>query len=380
MKRWHGTLIIFAVMVVALAFNTALARWLPYIENVILILHIAGFFIVLITITVMAPVKSSAHDVFAQFTNGGGFESTRLSLFVGLLGAVFMFLGADGAVHMAEEMKGATTALPLALVSSIVINGTLGFAMLIAVLFCIGDLDAALESPTGYPFIAIFTSATQSVAGGTGLTAVVLTFSFYATIAVLTAASRQLWAFSRDNGLPFSKFASYVDPKLRLPTPAIGITVIVTCLLSLINIGSVTAFNAMISLVVAGYLASYILPLTLMIWRRLTDPTLELGPWNMGKTGNWVNMFAVVWAIIAFFFSFWPPLMNPDLATMKYVLFSVIYSAMSWCALSLLTPVYSWSILLYGFTVIFSIVFYLFYGRKTYKGLVIETSGSEIIA
>lgn len=57
---------------------------------------------------------------------------------------------------------------------SIVINGAMGFAMAIAVIFCMGDIEAATESATGYPIIDIFTYATGSVAGGTGLVSVLL--------------------------------------------------------------------------------------------------------------------------------------------------------------------------------------------------------------
>jgi choline transport protein len=51
--------------------------------------------------------------------------------------------------------------------ASILINGLMGFSMLIAILYCLGDIDAALTTPTGYPFIEIFTQASRSVAGGT---------------------------------------------------------------------------------------------------------------------------------------------------------------------------------------------------------------------
>ena len=42
------------------------------------------------------------------------------------------------------------------MVFSIGLNGVLGFVMIIALLFCIGDIDNAINSPTKYPFIEIF--------------------------------------------------------------------------------------------------------------------------------------------------------------------------------------------------------------------------------
>ena len=73
------------------------------------------------------------------------------SFFVGLITTVFAFIGADGAIHMSEEIKNASTVVPHALVASIALNGIMGFAMLIAILFCIGDIDNALSTATGFP-------------------------------------------------------------------------------------------------------------------------------------------------------------------------------------------------------------------------------------
>lgn len=51
--------------------------------------------------------------------------------------------------------------------ASVIINGLLGLGMLIAVLFCLGNLEDALSTPTGFPFIEIFRQATNSTSGGT---------------------------------------------------------------------------------------------------------------------------------------------------------------------------------------------------------------------
>jgi len=90
--RWQGTLIFYAVIAVIVFINTYLARWLPKIEGMILILHIAGFFVVLIPLVYLAP-HGSASDVFATFLNTGGWETNGMSFFVGLVTSVFSFLG-----------------------------------------------------------------------------------------------------------------------------------------------------------------------------------------------------------------------------------------------------------------------------------------------
>lgn len=253
-QRWHGTLLLYAVILIALFFNTVLAAQLPKVEGAVLIIHIVGFFGILITLIYLAP-HGTPHDVFVKYLTIGGYNP-GLSFFVGLITTVFAFLGADGAIHMCEEIKNASTVVPQSLMASIGINGVLGFAMLIAILFCIGDIDNALTTPTGFPFIEIFFQAAGSAAGATAMTAIVMSMMIFATWAVLAAASRMMWAFARDNGLPFSQYLMRVEPKTKLPLYSIFTSVIFTMLLALINIGSSAAFNAVASLVVAGYLGS----------------------------------------------------------------------------------------------------------------------------
>lgn len=90
--HWQGTLIFYAVIAVVVFINTYLARWLPKIEGMILILHIVGFFVILIPLVYLAP-HGSASDVFATFLNTGGWQTNGLSFFVGLVTSVFSFLG-----------------------------------------------------------------------------------------------------------------------------------------------------------------------------------------------------------------------------------------------------------------------------------------------
>jgi len=85
---------------------------------------------------------------------------------------------------------------------SVILNGVFGFAMIIAVLFCIGDLDAALSTNTGYPFMEILLQATNSVPGSAAMAALITVLALCATVGLLASTSRMFWSFSRDRGLP----------------------------------------------------------------------------------------------------------------------------------------------------------------------------------
>jgi amino acid transporter len=112
---------------------------------------------------------------------------------------------------MAEEIHNASTIVPWAMISTIMLNGVMGLALLIALLFCLGDINNALNTPTGFPFIEIFVQATNSNAAATAMTCLILLLMIAAAIGIMATASRLLWSFARDNGVPFSQYISRVS-------------------------------------------------------------------------------------------------------------------------------------------------------------------------
>ena len=73
---------------------------------------------------------------------------------------------------------------------------------MIGLLFSIGDPDTILNAPYEYPFAAVFLQATKSVVGSAIMTMIIIILQSAAVIAVLATASRMLWAFARDKGVP----------------------------------------------------------------------------------------------------------------------------------------------------------------------------------
>ena len=58
---------------------------------------------------------------------------------------------------------------------TVLLNGSLGFSMLIALLFCMSsDIQSALNSDTLYPFMSIYEYAVGSTAGATGMVSLLL--------------------------------------------------------------------------------------------------------------------------------------------------------------------------------------------------------------
>jgi len=372
-ERWHGTLLFFSVVLVAVLINLIISNWLPKVEGAYLILHILGFGAILITVAELAP-HSDISTVFSTFLNEGGFSSQGLSFMVGLTGLAFAFVGADCAVHMSEEIANASVNVPRSIVLSIVINGLMGFGMLLVTLLGLGNIDTVLETPTGYPFIAIFLQATNSFKGTTAMTAIIIALAIGSSIGFIATSSRMIWSFARDRGLPFSDQLSEVDRRTSIPVYAILTTTIVSCLLALINIGSSSVFNDVISLSIAGFYLTYICSAGVLLYRRCTGgirfPTahetttidtatneyvLYWGPFRIpGIWGILNNIFALCYLFVIFFFSFWPSSIPTTASTMNY------------------------SSLVFGAMVLFSSAYYILWGRKTYKGPTVEIEGYEL--
>ena len=100
-ERWHGTMLVIAITSFAIVFNTFLAKKLPMVEGLILIIHIVGLFAIVIPLWVLAP-RNTAKAVFTEFSNGGGWSSTGTSVMVGLSTSIVSMLGFDCGVHMCK--------------------------------------------------------------------------------------------------------------------------------------------------------------------------------------------------------------------------------------------------------------------------------------
>jgi choline transport protein len=139
---------------------------------------------------------------------------------------------------------------------AIVLNGTTGFIMTVTFAYCIGPLDAAIQPPYFFAFIGTFYNATGSRAGATVMTLIITLLTLCSAISNVATASRQMFAFARDRGLPASDFLSYVRPGWDIPLNSIMVSLCITALLSLITLGSTVAFNAIISIGVVSLLSS----------------------------------------------------------------------------------------------------------------------------
>ncbi|KAI7158396.1 amino acid permease [Hortaea werneckii] len=344
-QNWHQSLLMIGIGCLGTLANTFGARKLPRLEYVVLAVHIVGFFCILIPLWVVRPLgeKASAGEVFGSFRNLGGWETLGTACYVGSITATGAFAGSDAAVHLAEETRDASRSVPRMMVGTVLLNGAMGFVMIITFAFCITDLEAVVSSESPFPFVDVFLSATGSRAGTVCMTLIPIILSVCTSLNAIAAASRQAWALGRDQALPFSPwFRKIVTIGTPIPLNSILFSLTILIILALINIGSTAALNTIIALLTSATSFSYALSISCMLLKRLRGQPLPPASFSMGRYSVPVNMFAVGYIITAAVASFFPVSVPVDAVSMN------------------------WSVVVFGGVLCIACVDYVFRGRKHY--------------
>ncbi|KAI6914489.1 amino acid transporter [Hortaea werneckii] len=342
--KWHATLMTMGVTLLSVFFNTLGARHLPLFESLILVLHIVGFFAVIITLGVLAP-KAPAEQVFTEFSNFGGWTSVGGACVVGMLTATGSLGGSDSPAHLAEEVRNASVVVPRMMITTIILNGILGLAMIIMFCFCITDIQSQIWlSTSAFPYVDVFLAATNSKGGTIALVSIIAALNICANLSVVAAGSRQTWAFARDNGLPFSSTLRKITT-IGTPIPLYSVfaSLIITVVVSLLNLAGSTAFNSVVGLLSGSGGVSYSISISCVLWKRITGQPLPHAPFRLGIWGIPINVIAIAYCIVLTTMSFFPMFAAVSVETMN------------------------WGIAMFGGATILCMVYYFVWGNKFYQ-------------
>ncbi len=252
---------------------------------------------------------------------------------------------------MAEEVRNATKTIPRIMLINFVINMVLIFITLVTFCYHIPDIEAALSDPTEYPGIWVMRQS-MSLPWLNVLLATVLVLEVFGELAYFAAVTRDLFAFARDSGLPFSTWIAKIDQKRHIPTNAYILSAAISAFLSLIYLGSSVAFYAVVSLCTVALLQSYMFSIGCILWRRIYCPeSLPPCAFSLGRWGIPVNGAALIFSLWSFFWTFWPE---------QY---------------PVTVSVFNWASPIFGATVLIASAYYLFGGKKKYHGPVVLVQG-----
>ncbi|KAK5729822.1 hypothetical protein LTR17_011583 [Elasticomyces elasticus] len=315
-ERWHTCLLCYLVLIIAALVNIFGRFLLDKLGRIMIIFNLLSFVVVMAVILAMDDHKQDAEFVFVTFQNSTGFGNSYTAL-LGILQAAFGMTGYDATAHMTEELHDARNTAPKAIIWSVWIGAGTGFAFLIAAMFCIGDLESVVSTPTGVPLIAIFQEATGSVRGALALTILITIIALVSLWFLMAQSSRVIFSFARDGGLPFSKTIAKVHPTLQVPINAILVVLVIN-----------------IALMSIDFDLSYAMPLVARIWQHIQGQHDIDSAYSLGKLGlpfNIIGLTYLIFAIITFNFPSVSPVTADNMNyTSAAVGVSIVIATLTW--------------------------------------------------
>ncbi len=271
------------------AFSVRLVAWLNDFSAVVHILGVAILVGALLALGRAQPVSFLASG-FTTRSDG----NLALGFANGLVLSMFTFTGYDASAHLAEETRDPARRTPWGILTSVMVSAVAGYLLLVAITLAIRDLPAVAGDRH-----AALTIMRVALGDGFGRVAMALALAamWFCGLSSVTSASRTMYAFSRDHGLPFASLISRVSPRTKTPLVAIGIATVGPLLLVLGTAPfSDSLFDAMAKMATMSLYVSYALPILLGAIARHRGAWKRRGPFHLGRWGVLVAWVAVTWS------------------------------------------------------------------------------------
>ncbi|CAF3252015.1 unnamed protein product [Rotaria socialis] len=274
--------------------NSLSTKWLDRITKWYGIFHLVVLVSASTSLLVCQKEKHSAKYVFIEIQPHSGWSPVGFSFLFGFLSVVWVMTDYDATAHIAEEIQNAAVRAPQAIASALFLTYSLGFLFNIVLAFTMGDIENLLSSPTAQPFTQIF----YNVLGRTG--GIIFTlFAFiilnFCGISVLQANARTIYAFSRDELLPFSKVWIRINSYTQTPLIAVWLSVTLAVSINLIGLGSYTAIAAIFNVCAIALDWSYCIPIICKLIYGTETGRYIPGLWNLGTFSTPINYWSVIW-------------------------------------------------------------------------------------
>ena len=264
-----------------------------------------------VALTVALLAYAPSHDFSRLWTfhnyggdAGGGVWPESKSLvylfLLGLLLPAYTITGFDASAHTAEETVDAARSVPKGMVQSVIWSAVFGYAMLSAIILAAPSVDDAAKQG-GNAFFWIM-DAVLPHGLKLALYVVIAVSQYLCGLATVTSASRMVFAFARDGGLPASGALRGVSPRFRTPVAAIWTVVA----LSVAFTAYTPVYTTIAAVCVIFLYVSYLLPIVagLVAYRRRWT---TMGPFDIGSAFPVLAVLCVVAAVALLYIGTRPP-------------------------------------------------------------------------
>jgi amino acid transporter len=285
--------------VVHVMINVFGARVISLLQNVNVYWHVFGVAAIVLILVFGPDSHQSANFVFTDRINNSGFSGAYwfYVLPLGFLLTQYTITGFDASAHVSEETGGAATTAARGLWRSIFYSAVGGWIMLLAFLFAATHVD---EINKGGGAVTVIFLTSLNIA----LVKVILIIScvgqFLCGMSCVTAASRMLFAFSRDRAVPGHDYWTRLDRNRNPSHAAVGVAAgaVILTLPALYSPKGTTvpvAFFAVTSITVLGLFLAFAIPIWLR-WR--AGSSFVPGPWTTRGHWRWMCPVAVAEIIV----------------------------------------------------------------------------------
>jgi len=296
----HTVFITFsAIMAAHLLLNLNGVRLLAGVNTISAWWHMIGVIIIVFVLALVPSHHQSASFVFTKTLNASGFSGHNFAspafwfvFGIGLLMAQYTYTGYDASAHMSEETRKASRAAATGVVMSVVMSVIFGFILLVAVTFAVPDVNGTINA--GAFDITYIWKTSMSNNWAEFLLVIACVAQFFCGLASVTAASRMMFAFSRDGAVPGGQFWRKIS-RMRVPVNAVTAIAVLSWALMLPTLANgAIGYLVGTSIAVIGLYIAYAVPIYLR-WR--AGDSFTPGAWSLGRHYKWINPLAFCWVV-----------------------------------------------------------------------------------
>lgn len=239
-------------------------------------------------------------DTTLVHTNGAYWPA----FFASSLAAMFCYYGFEACGDVAEETPDASRMIPKAMRMTIYIGGAAACWICLAFVLSIKDIGAVLSGADKDPIVTILRDS-MGEAGFRAVILVVLVSFISCLLSLQAAASRLLFAYSRDQMIFGSKYLSRLSKRHHVPATALIVMGAIPALIALSALWLQDAIATIISFAALGIYISFQMIVFGALVARLKG-WRPAGPFTLGAWGWSVNAAALAYGIAAIINIAWP--------------------------------------------------------------------------
>jgi amino acid transporter len=284
--------------------NARSVRIVAWLNDLSVTVHIVGVLVfvgLLLALGSAHPIGFLAQTGFTTRADG----RYELGFLNALLLGMWTFTGFDASAHVSEETHDPARRAPWGIVSAVLVSAVAGYAFVLALTLAIPDLakTASDENPPIFVVRHVLGERGGNLAMGLAIIAM-----WFCGLSSVTSASRTLFAFARDGGVPLAVVLRRVSAHHKTPEMAIAASVAAPLALVLFTrLLSEAVFVATASLATTGLYVSYATPIALGALARHRRRWTRRGPWTLGRLGLPLAWLAVAWTAFVLVVCALPP-------------------------------------------------------------------------